>query len=369
MNNIALIVASPYISGAEYVASDIFKVLKKDFPNTHIIGRDNFLKISEINTIDKSICVDNLPSFKISQKPISLIKYFITGLQMINILQTFDLFYCNDIESCFMIMPIAIILNKKVIFHIHDIYKNNNRVKILFLILNLFVDNFVSLTEKNKERLRKMTVKKITVIHNAISPLFEINSKNENIGNKVRDKNNILTIGFVGQIVQWKRPCKVLDFLLYLRDKGLNVKLKIAGSYDIDHDKNYVDNLFERINDCGNYVEYVGFVERNNLTSFYQSLDFFVSFSENEPFGLVMIEALYHGLPVITSEGDGPREIIKNSSQGIVISSFEDGYEYIMESIKENSCSSSKLRTIYASSNFSQDIFSNKIIAMIKDTF
>ena len=64
----------------------------------------------------------------------------------------------------------------------------------------------------------------------------------------------------------------------------------------------------------------VEFLPWDNCTdSFYKSLDIFCSASRVEPFGLVIIEAMAYGLPVVATQTDGAQGILRNNSVGILV--------------------------------------------------
>lgn len=61
----------------------------------------------------------------------------------------------------------------------------------------------------------------------------------------------------------------------------------------------------------------MGFVNNDELYSIYQSHDVFILPSRSEPWGLVVEEALYNGLPVIASDKVGSyHDIIKAYNAG-----------------------------------------------------
>lgn len=57
----------------------------------------------------------------------------------------------------------------------------------------------------------------------------------------------------------------------------------------------------------------------DNIQELYRSSDFFVQLSDNEPFGLVALEAMASGLPVILSNSGGFKEIVDNNIDGYLV--------------------------------------------------
>jgi glycogen(starch) synthase len=103
----------------------------------------------------------------------------------------------------------------------------------------------------------------------------------------------------------------LLDAFKILIDSGLDAQLIIAG-YGAEY-----ENLSNRI-DALNLSEVVilaGF--RNDVHSLMAASDIFVLPATNEPFGLVLLEAMLLHTPVIAARSGGPLEIIEHGATGL----------------------------------------------------
>lgn len=144
------------------------------------------------------------------------------------------------------------------------------------------------------------------VVDNAFfRPRFLVKERNERIdiisvGNLTKNKNHILLINAVSKIVK----------------NGFNLKLSIIGEGPERR------NLEDKINllQLGGVVELLGFLSRDEILSNLQKSDFFVLPSKRETFGVVLIEALSCGLPVMALRNGGSESII-NDSVGKLVSS------------------------------------------------
>ena len=55
------------------------------------------------------------------------------------------------------------------------------------------------------------------------------------------------------------------------------------------------------------------------MPALYASADLFVCSSQREPLGNVVIEAWAYGVPVICTEAEGPKELVQNGKNGLLI--------------------------------------------------
>jgi glycosyltransferase involved in cell wall biosynthesis len=66
-------------------------------------------------------------------------------------------------------------------------------------------------------------------------------------------------------------------------------------------------------------VRFVGYVDDNELKDYYRNCDIFVAPSLYESFGLIYLEAMAWGKPVIGCDAGGALEIIEGGETGIII--------------------------------------------------
>ena len=115
-------------------------------------------------------------------------------------------------------------------------------------------------------------------------------------------------IGYVGRI----SPEKGSEIILELAEKLPNIKFKIAGA---NNNSAVLDNLLEN-------VEYVGFLNKKQLSEFYLDSKFTLFTSVwNETFGLSIIEAFAQKKPVIASHLGASPEIIEDNKTGLIYQS------------------------------------------------
>ena len=99
-------------------------------------------------------------------------------------------------------------------------------------------------------------------------------------------------------------------FLIKVCLKINNLDLIIAG------DGNEFNNL-KRVSEDYNNIKLLGWIKSKE--KFFKSIDVFCCSSNIEPFGLVIIEAMSRGIPVISTKCNGPKDIIKNKKDGLLV--------------------------------------------------
>jgi glycosyltransferase involved in cell wall biosynthesis len=172
------------------------------------------------------------------------------------------------------------------------------------------VERIICVSHANKHLLRERWQYRgqIDVLPNPLRPDISITAPAE--PKRLRE---MPVIGCAARLVPVKGIASLVHAVALLRDRGVAVRLRIAG------DGPELDILTEavRLLDMGSLVEFHGHVE--NMGAFYESVDVFVAPSLREPFGLSVLEAMAHSLPVILSNIDGHPEAITYTDAAIFV--------------------------------------------------
>ncbi|MDR1651660.1 MAG: glycosyltransferase family 4 protein [Synergistaceae bacterium] len=114
------------------------------------------------------------------------------------------------------------------------------------------------------------------------------------------------------------RPIKGFDVFIKafaaLRERGPNVKLLLAGDGEC---KDSYLRLAGELGVSDSVVISDGFVP--DIRPWLWAADCFVLPSIGEPFGIIVLEAMAAGLPVIVTDSGGPGEIIHDGAEGLVV--------------------------------------------------
>ncbi len=128
---------------------------------------------------------------------------------------------------------------------------------------------------------------------------------------QTKEKIVIGTIGRLDRSKGFDYAIKTLKILEKISDK--NFVLKIAG------DGYYEPVLRDLVKQMGleNKVEFLGWIK--NKKEFFDSIDIFCLPSKNEPFGIVILEAMKFAKPIISTDADGPLEILTNELDSLMV--------------------------------------------------
>ena len=66
------------------------------------------------------------------------------------------------------------------------------------------------------------------------------------------------------------------------------------------------------------HIQFTGWLSPSQLSSWYRSADVLVVPSRYEPFGMVILEGMIHGLPIVASNVGGPAEILDHGRTGLL---------------------------------------------------
>lgn len=144
---------------------------------------------------------------------------------------------------------------------------------------------------------------KIRVVPNAISVIPDLT---ERPVNKKRDR-----IAFIGRLTHQKSPSTFIDLARDLTSRGYDFHYFVMGDGYLRSD------LEGRVN-ASNFASrftFTGFLERDALLKKLDEMDLLVVPSASEPFGLVAVEAILHGIPVAAARGIGAAEFIPDLPQ------------------------------------------------------
>ncbi|MCA8830764.1 glycosyltransferase family 4 protein [Hymenobacter pini] len=125
-------------------------------------------------------------------------------------------------------------------------------------------------------------------------------------------------LGVIGRFDEGKGQDFVVEALARLRPRFPQLHLLLLGEPTRNEGTAYYDNLLQRIEalDLREVVHLRGFTPRPEVA--YRALDISVTASINETYGMVTIEALAAGRPVVGAAAGGTRELLDDNRTGLL---------------------------------------------------
>lgn len=120
-------------------------------------------------------------------------------------------------------------------------------------------------------------------------------------------------IGTMGRFVAKKGFALFIETLALLKARGIVFKAVLAGGGE----EEMALKALAIKRGLDDVLHFAGWIK--DKQAFFDSLDLFCLPSYHEPFGIVLLEAMAQGLPVIAADSEGPSEILENNVDGLLV--------------------------------------------------
>lgn len=140
---------------------------------------------------------------------------------------------------------------------------------------------------------------------------------------ELRIPSDRFVVGIVGRLQPWKGQHRLIQAVAQLRSSGVPAHGLIVGGDAYELSPDYAKSLQALVADLGlgRHVTTTGQVaDGARLIS---AMDMLVSASDSEPFGIVLLESMARGVPVVAVASGGPTEIIEDGSSGMLVPSSD----------------------------------------------
>lgn len=191
----------------------------------------------------------------------------------------------------------------------HTIYKTARCRNNLFRVFEQ-ADRIITVSTKLKKLITlEEFSKKVVVINNGIEP--EIIG-NDSIISNYTDSKIILS---VSNLIRSKGIDFNLKAISILIKRHQNLKYLIIGD---GSEQNALKKLASNLN-LNSHVEFLGRLPHHEVMRYMPAAHIFSLPSWSEGFGMVYIEAMAYGKPVIAVRGEGIEDVITNGKTGILV--------------------------------------------------
>jgi glycosyltransferase involved in cell wall biosynthesis len=243
--------------------------------------------------------------------------------------QKIDVVHCNGTGAQIYAGFAAGLAGVPCIYHLHDSVEWSwNRQGLVHFLAQISLP-VSKLFSRKLKRLKHIAVSKyvaesfqqtwgskknIQVIYNAIR------STNGAAKHLEIQTNNVPRIVWIGRLQRWKGTHIFLHAARIVKEKYPEAQFFVVGGALFGMENGYgkeLENLARSLK-LENCLKFAG--HQNSIGSFLESADIVVHSSiRPEPFGLVLLEAMSAGKPVVATNKGGPLEIVENGVTGLLV--------------------------------------------------
>lgn len=321
---------APHISGLTRYAENLAEALAQNDVTVTVLTSQHTKALPLKETINGVHIIRVPVTFMVSKGPIMF------GLlaKSIQLIPDVDVVNCHlpQFES-FIIALLAKSFGKKLIVTYHtDLDNGKSFIQKLVKQVLLFshtvtcwlADTIVIQTEDNAQYssfLKRFRNKLVSIYPPIIPPILASQEAktalHEHIG-----KKDAYYIGFLGRMAKEKGIEYLLEALTIIKENmGKDCLLLLAGPQQAIGEHSYQQKIMKLIAKEKNSILSLGILSEDEKNAFYKALDVFVlpSVNTTEAFGMVQVEAMYCGIPVVATNLPGVRVPIMQTGMGEIV--------------------------------------------------
>ncbi|MCA1032219.1 glycosyltransferase family 4 protein [Bacillus timonensis] len=306
------------LGGAEYNLLDLMKDIELMQVNPYIISPANSELKSQLKN-QQGINFYSHPLQRVNPlKGVKNIFSFIRGIFSLSsyFRQNIEIVHTCSYRGTLYGLFAGRMAGKKTVWHVHDIHKSFFYRKLMPLL----ADQIIVVSKAVGKQFSASTQnKKVTVIYNGVDlHIFQPSKVKGTIKEELHLDDNALLIGTVGRLARWKGQHHIIEAFPEVLQLFPHSHLIIAGD-SIFTKKGYKESLKALVIQKGltDHVHFLG--QRTDIPNIMKSLDLFINFSKEEPFGRVITEAMAMETSVIVADSGGAPEIIKGQDCGLIV--------------------------------------------------
>lgn len=248
-------------------------------------------------------------------------------IRRILINENIDIIHGHNAASTFLAYIATKLINK----NIRIINTVHGEGKEFFLKIVPFKLIAVSNNAKNNLINRGIPKDKIFVLHNGIINLekFDVNNKdNTSFRQEINIKKNELLVGSVAVMTGKKGHDEIIKSIPQIITRCPNTKFVFVG------DGVKLNDYKKRVNKMNINDKVIFAGRRRDIPNVMSSLDVFVHMSNQETFGMVLIEAMSMKKPVVARKVGGIPEVVLDKETGFLVNDIETFSEKVIKLLK-----------------------------------
>ncbi len=224
------------------------------------------------------------------------------------------------------------------------------------------VSNFTAQKVVSSQHIK---INKTAVLNNCLDPFLQkpllkegCHATAKKYGISYNDKV-IVTLTRLSSKERYKGYDIVLKALHVYKTKNSHFKYILAGKYD-ENEKFYIQNIIQQFQ-LQQQVILTGYLNDSDIAPLFALADLYIMPSSKEGFGIVFIEAMFYGVPVIAGNKDGSVDALLHGELGILVNpeSVQE-IENAIEKILQNPIAY-KPNQLLLNNNFSYNTYKEKL--------
>lgn len=232
-----------------------------------------------------------------------------------------DVIQCSDVFTLLLLIPTLAALRTPVVYSIIVFYS-----RLRCWLFNLLALAFVSRIVANSLRVREDLLNKTaglgtmtSVAYNGVDPLlFYPRSAADRVS--IRERLSLpvdkCLIGLIGRFEVWKGHRSFVDAARILSQQRPDLRFVFIGGAITErvapHVARYRDSVIAQIGGAGLADQVIMLGHRDDVPELMAALDVCVCPSDEEPYGMVVPEAVASGIPVVASRTVGALEVVRD---------------------------------------------------------
>lgn len=248
-----------------------------------------------------------------------------------NFINQYDLIILTEYDQI-MTYLISKCTNKSVLYNgpYYNLFKIPILEPIYCKLFNSSINKNINIklvkSQLSKEYLEARGFENVKVIGVGLDESKFINCENQDYGENFKVKNILDFMGdnsllYIGSLIDRKNTEFIFKIFNRLRIEGNRLKLIIIGRGS----RKYTEKCFSFVEEkYKKDILHIEFLENKFLKKIYEKAKIFLLPSKKEIFGMVLLEAMYFGVPVISSYNGGSSVLIDNGVDGVIIDNYNE---------------------------------------------
>jgi glycosyltransferase involved in cell wall biosynthesis len=237
-----------------------------------------------------------------------------------------DLIHANSVRAGIVSSLAALGTGTPVVWHVHDtLPRHPVSTAIRACVLLMRGTQVVAISNATAVKFCGSFPlgKKVRTIYNGVelSRFPARQSGRSAFRDRLKISDEDFLICAIGQICERKGLLELVEAVQRISAQAPRMHLAIVGKVVFRHEEKYLDALLGAVTASGiaDRLHFAG--ELRDVSSALQGADLLVLNSRDEPFGLVLIEAMATGTPVLATRVGGIPEIVTDAEDGWLVES------------------------------------------------